>query len=206
VSTSFPAATTHKVLTFSHLLPGGFLQVAEFSAHINTQKGSLPENSALARWGALFSEIGQKAGRTFQAGEKAHEFMAAAGFKNIETRIFKVPIGGWAEDEKLRDCGYWHLAYLYEGLEGFFLRGLTGILEVSPFTVTHEAVLTKVYDIVAGRPRASVPIRAAPGVKKNLRVLKLIWNCESAITRNRRKYLPGNRHVTWGQKDVAATG
>ena len=92
---------------------------------------TLPQDSALVQWWELFKAIGQKTGKTFAAGEVACESIDAAGFIHIREEKIKVPIGPWAKDKKLKEWGYWNLCFLLDGLEGFALRGMTTVLDVS---------------------------------------------------------------------------
>ena len=54
--------------------------------------------------------------------------MQAAGFVDIEERIYKWPQNWWPKDPKYKEIGMWTLANLDDGLEGlslaYFTRGL----------------------------------------------------------------------------------
>ena len=93
--------------------------------------GTLAQDSALVKWWTLFKEMGEKMGRTFATGEVAGESITGAGFIDVHEDIFKVPIGAWAKDKTFKEWGAWLKLFLLDGLEGFALRGLTIILEVS---------------------------------------------------------------------------
>ncbi|KAB5514954.1 hypothetical protein GE09DRAFT_980419 [Coniochaeta sp. 2T2.1] len=108
-----------------HLNLGGVVELVELSWQPMSDDGTLAPDSALASWWPLFKRIGEKTGQTFAATELAFESITAGGFTNIEEVKFKVPIGPWVLDKKLIDWGNWNLLYLWEGLQGFFLRGLT---------------------------------------------------------------------------------
>jgi hypothetical protein len=51
-----------------------------------------------------------------------------AGFADVVERKYKWPIGPWAKDQKLKEIGMLTRAHLDAGLEGWTLRGLTGLL------------------------------------------------------------------------------
>lgn len=87
--------------------------------------------SALARWWGLFMEVGGITGMSFRASEEARDSIEAAGFINVQERAIKVPIGPWPKDPLLKQWGAWNRMFLHEGLEGFVLRALTGLLGVS---------------------------------------------------------------------------
>jgi hypothetical protein len=53
------------------------------------------------------------------------------GFVNIVEKVFKVPLGGWPADTKLRELGQWTLLGFDVGLEGYAMATLTRVLGVS---------------------------------------------------------------------------
>jgi hypothetical protein len=57
----------------------------------------------------------------------------AAGFENVVETLYKVPMGGWASDPKLRELGRWTLLGFDIGLEGHALATFTRVLGVSIF-------------------------------------------------------------------------
>lgn len=87
--------------------------------------------SALARWWDLFMKVGSITGMSFKASEEARESIEAAGFVNVRERCIKVPIGPWAREKTLKQWGAWNRMFLEEGLEGFVLRALKDLLNVS---------------------------------------------------------------------------
>jgi hypothetical protein len=54
-----------------------------------------------------------------------------AGFVNVVEQIFKVPLGGWPSDHKLRKLGMWALLGFDTGLEGYNFATLTRVMDVS---------------------------------------------------------------------------
>jgi hypothetical protein len=52
-----------------------------------------------------------------------------AGFVNVVERTYKVPLGGWPADPRLRELGQWALLGFLSGLEGYALATLTRVLE-----------------------------------------------------------------------------
>jgi hypothetical protein len=54
-----------------------------------------------------------------------------AGFVNVVEKIFKVPLGRWPADHKLRELGMWALLGFDTGLEGYNFATLTRVMGVS---------------------------------------------------------------------------
>lgn len=81
---------------FNALQPGGYLESKESSAVIQSDDGTVADDSALAQWGKVFKEAGTKSGKSFQVVEEGlqRKAMEAAGFVDIEERDMKVCIDG----------------------------------------------------------------------------------------------------------------
>lgn len=54
-----------------------------------------------------------------------------AGFVNVVEEVFKIPLGGWPADRKLRELGLWALLGFDTGAEGYNLATLTRVMGVS---------------------------------------------------------------------------
>jgi hypothetical protein len=77
---------------FRCLKPGGWIESSEPSSRLQSDDGSLPENSAMIQCGKFFVEGGKKIGRPFTVfeDELQRKGMADAGFVDIEEQDFKV--------------------------------------------------------------------------------------------------------------------
>ncbi|KAK7419067.1 hypothetical protein QQX98_003569 [Neonectria punicea] len=96
--------------------PGGWVESFEGMPIMQSDDDTVPKDSAMAGWGKTFIEAGKKLGRTFTVVDDntQEEGMQAAGLVNIESRIFKVPIGRWPKDPSFRNVGL----FAQESLEG----------------------------------------------------------------------------------------
>ena len=54
-----------------------------------------------------------------------------AGFIDVEEKKFKVPVGTWPKDPKLKELGQWNLLFCLEGLESWSLYLLSMGLKVT---------------------------------------------------------------------------
>jgi hypothetical protein len=57
--------------------------------------------------------------------------MADAGYTDIQEKIFKLPVGPWSSDRKMKEIGAWNQHYMLQGLEGMCLFLFTKVLDVS---------------------------------------------------------------------------
>lgn len=55
-------------------------------------------------------------------------YMEEAGFEDLVERNFYLPCGGWSSDPRLREVGFYNLAFMNESLEGFALFLLEEIM------------------------------------------------------------------------------
>ncbi|KAF5969528.1 methyltransferase [Fusarium coicis] len=105
------------------LKPGGYIESHEALSRMDCDDGSITEKSAMHQWGKFFIEGGQKIGRSFTIVEDGvqRSAMEKAGFVNLEERDFKVPIGGWPRDPKMKEIGKYAQATLEQDIEGYVL-------------------------------------------------------------------------------------
>ncbi|KAF2205385.1 S-adenosyl-L-methionine-dependent methyltransferase [Delitschia confertaspora ATCC 74209] len=109
---------------FRHTKPGGYIEVQEmdYMAVIQTESSKEPGTSFL-HWCALQNSAALRANislRTSPQQIKSH--MEKAGFVDVQTVEFKLPIGPWAKMKRLREAGLLQLSAMLEGIEGLSLR------------------------------------------------------------------------------------
>ncbi|KAM0191938.1 hypothetical protein ACHAPI_008658 [Fusarium lateritium] len=105
------------------LKPGGYIESHEALSRMDCDDGSITEKSAMHQWGKFFVEGGKKIGRSFTIVEDGvqRSAMEKAGFVNLEEKNFKVPIGGWPKDAKMKEIGKYAQATLEQDIEGYVL-------------------------------------------------------------------------------------
>jgi hypothetical protein len=67
-------------------------------------------------------------GRTFKVAAQMKQQIIDAGFVDVVEKKWKVPIGGWTSDPKLKRVGQYTLLFLDQSLEGFALYMLKEIM------------------------------------------------------------------------------
>ncbi|KAG4441068.1 hypothetical protein IFR05_003422 [Cadophora sp. M221] len=120
---------------FRHLKPGGWIEHVEGSIEIKSDDGSLAADSPMRTFTSLFAEAGTITGQIFNVTDIMKPKITEAGFVNVVEQVFKVPLGGWPADAKLRELGQWALLGFNTGLEGYSLATLTRVLGWSPARV-----------------------------------------------------------------------
>ena len=114
---------------FSSLKPGGWVENQEFDLDFATDDGSLSSDSAIRKWQDLWNEGVTRVGMTGRCDPaKMTEQMTTAGFINVTVRPYKMPVGPWPKNKRLREAGLFNLVGLEDGLSGLSLRVFTQIL------------------------------------------------------------------------------
>ncbi|KAM0232010.1 hypothetical protein ACHAPO_008044 [Fusarium lateritium] len=103
--------------------PGGWVESYEVSSTMESDDDSIPDGSAMQRWGEVFEEGGQRAGRSFSMirEDVQRKSMEEAGFVNIHVVDLKAPVGGWHAEERLKQVGIYMQAALERDYEGYLL-------------------------------------------------------------------------------------
>lgn len=101
--------------------PGGWVESFVSSAQFKSDDGSVKPGSALDQWGRVFTEGGNKFGRTFDVYEQdlQRKAMEAAGFVDIQYKDILCPIGVWHKDKEAAEIGLWWKMTLEADLEGY---------------------------------------------------------------------------------------
>lgn len=90
----------------------------------------LPEDHIMARWSKVFLEAGERMGKTFLIAEMSKDLIMKAGFVDVVQKRFKLPVGDYMDDSKMKEVGLWNLLYTIQGLEGWALMMLSKIMKV----------------------------------------------------------------------------
>jgi ubiquinone/menaquinone biosynthesis C-methylase UbiE len=123
--------------------PGGWCEAQEFEMVALCDDGSVPADGAIVQWHELFAKGAMMAGIDMRINASKLEGMfKEAGFVNVKKVEFKLPVGPWAKDPKLREAGLLTLGGLLEGISGLSIAVFTKLLGWSPDEL--EVLLAKV--------------------------------------------------------------
>ncbi|KAI5356982.1 Putative S-adenosyl-L-methionine-dependent methyltransferase [Septoria linicola] len=99
---------------FTHLKPGGWFEQVEYSVCWRTDDDSIPPGHVFHEASRNYIEAGEKMGRTFRIWEMQKDLIDRAGFVDTVEQRFKMPLGPWAANKKLKEIGRWHLLEAYQ--------------------------------------------------------------------------------------------
>lgn len=114
---------------YTHLKPGGWIQLASTIPGALSDDDSIPENSGYLESARLYFEIAEKMGAPLDAPRSWSAQMKEAGFTNVEDEIYKLPMGTWPRSKRLRTVGKLEQIMILDGgFEAYMLRGYTQVL------------------------------------------------------------------------------
>ncbi|KUJ08759.1 S-adenosyl-L-methionine-dependent methyltransferase [Mollisia scopiformis] len=114
---------------FKTIKPGGWIEHHEVAPDPKSEDGTVTPGSPFHRWGDLIFEAGDKLGKTYRTAYNTEAWIEEAGFINVVEKKYKMPIGRWPADAKLKEIGMWFRAYFEDGMEGYAMALLTRVLE-----------------------------------------------------------------------------
>ncbi|KAK2047226.1 hypothetical protein LZ31DRAFT_611000 [Colletotrichum somersetense] len=125
---------------FAHTRPNGWIEIKEMDIEFRSQSKELPGDHIFRRW---YTSLIAAATRLDKEAEAARSgaitrAMAQAGYVDIIEKKWRIPIGGWSADPKLKHIGQCTLEFLDQSLEGF---GLFLLKEVMGFTYEEVVVI-----------------------------------------------------------------
>ncbi|KAF6840579.1 UMTA [Colletotrichum musicola] len=105
---------------FRHLAPGGFIEVKELDIEDHSQAlGDLPDTHIYKRWAKVTYEATQRIGKPLTHVYGIANELRAAGFVDVVEHCWRIPVGAWPADPKMREVGAVNLEYVDQALEGF---------------------------------------------------------------------------------------
>ncbi|KAK0620147.1 S-adenosyl-L-methionine-dependent methyltransferase [Immersiella caudata] len=98
-----PATLTRRA--FEHLAPGGWLELQDLSHLVCCDDETMTLDYPIAQLFDRITEAWGTFGADLRVGPKLEDMLRTAGFVNVETRAYKIPIGSWPHDTKGRELG-----------------------------------------------------------------------------------------------------
>lgn len=117
---------------YTHVRPGGWAESLEIDIETRSENPEVQsdKNHVFRKWYQLFFECGRKTGRTFEIARdgRQEQYMRKAGFTDLVSKSWKVPIGGWPQDNKLKQVGFYNGAFIDQSIDGFAIFPIGEIL------------------------------------------------------------------------------
>ncbi|EEH06366.1 methyltransferase [Histoplasma capsulatum var. duboisii H88] len=102
-----------------HLKPGGWLEIQEPEAWMSSDDDTMARATAASEVQILCNAAAKKFGKEINMAHKFKQMLIDAGFEDVREEIFKVPIGPWPKDPKLKELGRYFLENVILGVEAY---------------------------------------------------------------------------------------
>lgn len=117
---------------YDALMPGGYLEHFELNIELKSDVPAVRDNPdhIFKRWANVLLDAFDELGKTARIGLDHHMFnhMKEAGFETVVEEKLCLPCGGWNSDSRLKEIGYWNLAFMEKSLEGLALYLLKEVM------------------------------------------------------------------------------
>ena len=104
------------------------------SAFLQSDDGSIQKESILEGWGPRLTQAADLSGRKLGIMRTMRQSMEKAGFTDFHTKYYKLPIGPWARDKRLKEAGAANYHHWIDGMEGYALWLLTKFGDPVPWS------------------------------------------------------------------------
>lgn len=104
---------------FASLQPGGWLECQELQDMVYSDDGSLTEDMPLFVWCHDLVEASIRSKRPLVAAAQLRRWFEAAGFVDVQEKVYKLPINGWPRDPRLKKIGEMWQLNMQNGLQAF---------------------------------------------------------------------------------------
>ncbi|RGP66590.1 hypothetical protein FLONG3_8786 [Fusarium longipes] len=101
--------------------PGGWVESVEADIHFRSDDGTAEGEEVCKLCNKLYEEGGKAIGRSFFVHDLQPKGMEEAGFVDIRTVDYKIPVGGWPKDPRLAEVGRFVKLTLENDIEGYTL-------------------------------------------------------------------------------------
>ncbi|KAM0548531.1 hypothetical protein ACHAPJ_009854 [Fusarium lateritium] len=125
---------------YAHVRPGGWVESLEIDIETHSENPRIEndQDHIFKKWYQLFFECGRKTGRTWEIARdgRQEEYMREAGFTDLVTKSWKLPVGAWPQDKKLKQVGLYNGAFIDTSIDGFAIFPIGEVLGWSKEEVT----------------------------------------------------------------------
>lgn len=104
---------------YDNLKPGGWVELQESANTLYSQDGTLEKDNPMVKMMDGLMEACEKIGRTMDPAPSMEKWVREAGFVNVKVEVFKLPVGAWPKDPRLKEIGTLLGVNFTEGVEAF---------------------------------------------------------------------------------------
>ncbi|KAH7245549.1 S-adenosyl-L-methionine-dependent methyltransferase [Fusarium tricinctum] len=113
---------------YANLKPGGYIELQETANTLYSEDDSLKPDNALVEMMDHLKLACEKIGRTMDPAPSFRQWLEESGFDDVKEEKFKLPIGPWPKDERLKEIGTLMGINMKEGVAAFTAVLFTEVL------------------------------------------------------------------------------
>ncbi|ESZ91133.1 hypothetical protein SBOR_8497 [Sclerotinia borealis F-4128] len=117
---------------YTHVRPGGWVETQEHEVHIESDDGTDLKAANLQKFFGLIDEASVRNGKMMdEVAGSQKKWMIDAGFVDVHDQVYKVPIGPWPKDKRLKEIGMYYQAQCLDAVEPISMALFTRVLGYS---------------------------------------------------------------------------
>lgn len=116
---------------FYYTKPGGYMESQDYMSTVYCDDGTMPSDWPFTEWIKFSDDAAMEAGRPLRIANKFKRWYEAAGFVDVQEKVFKIPVNGWPRDKHLKALGNMQEENWLAGLSAFSMAHFSRILNWS---------------------------------------------------------------------------
>ncbi|KAL1962435.1 hypothetical protein VTN77DRAFT_9706 [Rasamsonia byssochlamydoides] len=109
---------------FKHTKPGGWVEFQDYDLLPYSEDGTTKDTGVERYFTAIVNAF-DRAGYPARPGPYLEQWFREAGFVDIHTKKYQVPMGAWPKDQYYKKVGTWNLLQAEQGFQGAAMAVLT---------------------------------------------------------------------------------
>ena len=104
---------------YANLKPGGWVEFQESANTMYSEDGSLKPDDMMVKMMEGLMEACKRIGRTMDPAPSMKQWAEEAGFVNLKQESFRLPVGSWPRDPRMKEIGTLLAMNFIDGVEAF---------------------------------------------------------------------------------------
>jgi len=113
---------------FDHLKPQGYFEMQSMEVKFFSDDDTHLTASNCLMFNNMLGDASASFGKSIHTVNTWEERMKRAGFKNVVSEVYKIPMNSWPKDAKLKNLGWFMLGNVLQSLESYGLVLFTHVL------------------------------------------------------------------------------
>jgi hypothetical protein len=113
---------------YENLNEGGAIELQEYETVYKSDDDTLTRTPAIATWQQKLNEAAEQIDQPLNMAPTMKRRLEDAGFVDVRDDAYKIPVGPWPKDRRLKEIGYIMLFHCLEGLDAFTLAPFSRVL------------------------------------------------------------------------------